>query len=55
MNNQNNNLVGAPYEKKKKKCQTFNFDECSKWFSMDPFILNDYNLFSQNIESSLEQ
>ena len=36
-------------------CQNFNFDECSKQFFINPTILKEYNLFSQNTESSLEQ
>ena len=36
------------------KCQTFNFDECSKYSFGTPCILKEYNLFSQNIESSIE-
>ena len=49
-------LVRFPYEKdhKVEKCQTFNFDECSI-FLMHPFLIKEYNLFSQNTESSLEQ
>ena len=37
------------------KCQTFNFDECSKYFLIDPFLLKEYNLFSQDNESSLDK
>ena len=46
------------YEKDRKieECQTVNFDESSKYiYFIDPFLLNEYHLFSQNTESSLEQ
>ena len=51
-------LARPPYEKYQKieKCQTINFDECPQYcFLIDPFLLKEYSLFSQNTESSLEQ
>ena len=36
------------------RCQTINFDECPKRI-IDPFLLKEYTLFSQNTESSLEE
>ena len=49
--------LDPPYEKDQKieKCQTFNFDECPKYFFILPVILKEYTLFSPNDESSLEQ
>ena len=46
-----------PYGKPQKleKCHSINFDEFSKQFLIEPFLLKEYNLFIQNTECSLEQ
>ena len=48
-------LVSPPYEEGRKieKCQIINFDGCSIFLLIDPVLLKEYNLFSQNIESPL--
>ena len=45
-----------PYKKTRniEKGKNNNFDECSIFF-IGPFLLREYNLFSQNTEISLEQ
>ena len=50
-------LFDPPYEKDQKveKCLTFNFDECSIFLLILPVLLKEYNLFSPNNESYLEQ
>ena len=58
MNNRNNMfLISPPYWRSRKieKWLLICFDECWKYFLMYPFLYGEYHLFSQNIESSLEQ
>ena len=57
MNDQNIVFCYTPYVKTRKivKYKSIHFDECSKYFLMIPVLLKEYNLFSQNTESSLDQ
>ena len=49
--------LSPPYGniRKIEKCQSINFDDCSKYILVNPFPIKEYNLFTQNTERSLEQ
>ena len=55
--NDQNIMFGYPplwKNSKIEKSQSINIDECLEFF-IEPFLLREYNSFSQNSESSLEQ
>ena len=43
MNDQNIMFGYTPPMEKIEKCQSIHFDECSKYFFIDPFLLKEYN------------
>ena len=57
MNDQNIMFGYTPPIKIRKieKCQSINFDECSKNILIYPFLRKEYNVFSPNNESFLEK
>ena len=59
MNDQNIMFGYTPrikkFEKSKKKINKLILTNVQNIFLIDPFLLREYNLFSQNTENSLEQ